>query len=173
MPARVNGTVAVLAKLVLILGWMVQGSRASSLDSGAGLEVSFPWELYTIAGLYEAMLILQPAQGLPSRRVHNKAKGQVNDDSEPCLRASSFTLHRGMTGILSLKLALYIVVHRWLCELSMWSMRHFRTEFSSHRSVVTHTRGFALRYRAQSLSSTGGFRSHKVSRKNCQVRGIL
>ena len=33
----------------------------------------------------------------------------MNDDSEPCLRASSFTLHRGMTGILSLKLALYIV----------------------------------------------------------------
>ena len=46
-----NGTVAVLAKLVLILGWMVQGSRASSPDRGTGLEVSFPWELYLVAAL--------------------------------------------------------------------------------------------------------------------------
>ena len=43
--AEVNGTVAVLAKLVILLGWMVQGSRASTVGRGTGLEVSFPWEL--------------------------------------------------------------------------------------------------------------------------------
>ena len=49
--AKINGTVAVLAKLVVILGWMVQGSRASSTTPGTGLEVSFPWELYLVAVL--------------------------------------------------------------------------------------------------------------------------
>ncbi|CAE7397602.1 GIP [Symbiodinium sp. CCMP2592] len=49
--ARVNGTMAVLAKLVLLMGWMVQGSRASETDRGAGLEVSFPWEMYAVGGL--------------------------------------------------------------------------------------------------------------------------
>ena len=49
--AEVNGTVAVLAKLVILLGWMVQGSRASTVGRGTGLEVSFPWELYIVGAL--------------------------------------------------------------------------------------------------------------------------
>ncbi|CAE7357932.1 GIP, partial [Symbiodinium sp. KB8] len=48
---KINGTVAILAKLVVILGWMVQGSRASSVTQGSGLEISFPWELYLVAML--------------------------------------------------------------------------------------------------------------------------
>ncbi|CAE7314814.1 GIP, partial [Symbiodinium sp. CCMP2592] len=47
-PAKINGTLAVLAKLVLIMGWMVQGSRASTTQDREerGIEVSMPWELY-------------------------------------------------------------------------------------------------------------------------------
>ena len=45
----VNGVAGVLARLTLILGWLVQGSRASELGPSTGLEVSFAWELYGLA----------------------------------------------------------------------------------------------------------------------------
>ena len=41
-----NGVANVLARLTLILGWLVQGSRGSRDRMDAGLEVSFAWELY-------------------------------------------------------------------------------------------------------------------------------
>ena len=49
-PSKVNGTLAVLARLVLITGWMVQGSRASTTTE-SGIEVSMPWELYGLVVL--------------------------------------------------------------------------------------------------------------------------
>ena len=62
VPVKVNGTLAVLARLVLVMGWMVQGCRASSSTS-SGIEVSMPWELYGVVvlglvaaiGLWEAI----------------------------------------------------------------------------------------------------------------------
>eukprot|EP00439_Symbiodinium_sp_Y106_P067652 s1025_g11.t1 len=45
----VNGVAGVLAKLTLILGWLVQGSRASEVGQNAGLELSFAWELHGLA----------------------------------------------------------------------------------------------------------------------------
>ena len=61
--AKVNGTVAVLARLAVVLGWLIQVSRASPVESHNGLQVSFPWELYGLAvvaliaaiGIWEAM----------------------------------------------------------------------------------------------------------------------
>ena len=61
--ARVNGTIAILARLVVVLGWLVQASRAASAEVQGGLQVSFPWELYGLAvlaliaaiGAWEAM----------------------------------------------------------------------------------------------------------------------
>ena len=55
-PAKMNGTLAVLAKLVVILGWMIQGSRAETVIE-RGIEVSLPWELYglLILGLVAAI----------------------------------------------------------------------------------------------------------------------
>ena len=44
-----NGVASVLARLTLILGWLVQGSRAS--EQKADLQVSFAWELYAVAVL--------------------------------------------------------------------------------------------------------------------------
>ena len=42
--AKFNGTVAVLARLAVVLGWLIQVSRASPVEVGGGLQVSFPWE---------------------------------------------------------------------------------------------------------------------------------
>ncbi|CAE7291385.1 GIP, partial [Symbiodinium microadriaticum] len=61
--AKVNGTVAVLARLAVVLGWLIQVSRASPVEGHNGLQVSFPWELYGLAvvaliaaiGIWEAM----------------------------------------------------------------------------------------------------------------------
>ncbi|CAE7442809.1 GIP, partial [Symbiodinium necroappetens] len=61
--AKFNGTVAVLARLAVVLGWLIQVSRASPVEAASGLQVSFPWELYGLAmvalvaaiGIWEAM----------------------------------------------------------------------------------------------------------------------
>ncbi|CAE7212252.1 unnamed protein product [Symbiodinium microadriaticum] len=61
--AKFNGTVAVLARLAVVLGWLTQVSRASPVEVGGGLQVSFSWELYGLAmvalvadiGIWEAM----------------------------------------------------------------------------------------------------------------------
>ncbi|CAE7432980.1 GIP [Symbiodinium microadriaticum] len=47
--AKVNGTIAILARLAVVLGWLVQASRASPTEGEVGLQVSFPWELYGLA----------------------------------------------------------------------------------------------------------------------------
>ncbi|CAE7621651.1 unnamed protein product [Symbiodinium sp. CCMP2592] len=44
-----NGVAGVLARLTLILGWLVRGSTASDSEPGGGLELSFAWELYGLA----------------------------------------------------------------------------------------------------------------------------
>ncbi|CAE7778026.1 unnamed protein product [Symbiodinium sp. CCMP2592] len=44
-----NGVASVLARLTLILGWLVRGSTAADDESSAGLELSFAWELYGLA----------------------------------------------------------------------------------------------------------------------------
>ena len=45
--AKMNGTIPVLARLMVILGWLVQSARASTVGS-EGITVSFPWELYGV-----------------------------------------------------------------------------------------------------------------------------
>ena len=45
--AMMNGVPGVVARLALILGWLVQGTRASRPSEG--LEVSIAWELYGVA----------------------------------------------------------------------------------------------------------------------------
>ena len=60
--AKMNGTIPVLARLVVILGWLVQSARASTVGP-EGITVSFPWELYGVViiglvaaiGVWEAM----------------------------------------------------------------------------------------------------------------------
>ena len=54
--AKMNGTIPVLARLVVILGWLVQSARASTVRP-EGITVSFPWELYgvVIIGLVAAI----------------------------------------------------------------------------------------------------------------------
>ncbi|CAE7537271.1 unnamed protein product, partial [Symbiodinium necroappetens] len=49
--AKVNGTIAILARLAVVLGWLVQASRASPTEGDVGLQVSFPWELYGLAAV--------------------------------------------------------------------------------------------------------------------------
>ena len=73
-PAKVNGTRAVLAKLVLTMGWTVQGSRASTFTEPLehGLEVSLParvgWAIYLIRNV-RAALQKRPSSET-SRNVH-------------------------------------------------------------------------------------------------------
>ena len=49
MRTSLNGSVAILARFVVVLGWLIQGGRAAS--SSPGLEVSMPWDLYGLAAL--------------------------------------------------------------------------------------------------------------------------
>ena len=44
-----NGVTGLLARLTVILGWLVQGSTASEESTSVGLELSFAWELYALA----------------------------------------------------------------------------------------------------------------------------
>ncbi|CAE6951085.1 GIP, partial [Symbiodinium sp. CCMP2592] len=47
--SAVNDVTGTLARLTLILGWLVQGSRASDDGPKPNLELSFAWELYGLA----------------------------------------------------------------------------------------------------------------------------
>ncbi|OLQ09932.1 Copia protein [Symbiodinium microadriaticum] len=50
MRTGLNGSIAILARFVVVLGWLIQGSRAASSTS-SGIEVSMPWDLYGLAVL--------------------------------------------------------------------------------------------------------------------------
>ena len=45
--AKMNETIPVLARLIVILGWLVQSARATPTRT-EGIVVSFPWELYLV-----------------------------------------------------------------------------------------------------------------------------
>ena len=48
--AGLNGSVAILTRFVVVLGWLIQGSRAAS-TTPTGIEVSMPCDLYGLAAL--------------------------------------------------------------------------------------------------------------------------
>ena len=46
-----NGVTGLLARLTVILGWLVGGSTATGTDPVPALELNFAWELYGLAAL--------------------------------------------------------------------------------------------------------------------------